>query len=108
MSCSLFCTAGDKNPEKFEVSALTQDVLQMLEADSFWCMQKLLEGIQDNYTLAQLGIQTKIMALKDLIKRLDGKRNALDNEEDRLIGTCVWIGGWGSGQLLLEWLDVYF
>lgn len=45
----------------------------MLEADSFWCMQKLLEGIQDNYTLAQPGIQTKIMALKDLIKRLDGR-----------------------------------
>lgn len=44
----------------------------MLEADSFWCMQKLLEGIQDNYTLAQPGIQTKIMALKDLMKRLDG------------------------------------
>ena len=45
----------------------------MIEADSFWCMQKLLEGIQDNYTLAQPGIQTKIMALKDLMKRLDSK-----------------------------------
>ena len=65
--------AGDKNPEKYEVSCLSEDVLRMLEADSFWCMQKLLEGIQDNYTLAQPGIQTKIMALKDLIKRLDSE-----------------------------------
>jgi len=56
------------------VSTLPEDVRRMLEADSFWCMQKLLEGIQDNYTLAQPGIQTKIMALKDLIKRLDGER----------------------------------
>ena len=36
-------------------------------------MQKLLEGIQDNYTLAQPGIQTKIIALKDLMKRLDSE-----------------------------------
>ena len=66
--------AGDKNPETYQVSRLSEEVLQMMEADSFWCMQKLLEGIQDNYTLAQPGIQTKIMALKDLIKRLDGEK----------------------------------
>ena len=41
-------------------------------------MQKLMEGIQDNYTLAQPGIQTKIMALKDLMKRLDSKRVDLE------------------------------
>ena len=29
---------------------------------------------QDNYTLAQPGIQTKIIQLKDLMKRLDGKQ----------------------------------
>ena len=28
---------------------------------------------KDNYTLAQPGVQTKIMALKDLMKRLDGE-----------------------------------
>lgn len=67
------CVAGDKNPETFEVLKLAEDTLRMIEADSFWCMQKLLEGIQDNYTLAQPGIQTKIMALKDLMKRLDSK-----------------------------------
>ena len=65
--------AGDKNPETYDLSKLSADILQNLEADSFWCMQKLLEGIQDNYTLAQPGIQTKIMALKDLMKRLDGE-----------------------------------
>lgn len=76
--------SGDKNPETYEMSQLSEDTLRILEADSFWCMQKLLEGIQDNYTLAQPGIQTKIMALKDLIKRLDGSldthfaRNAVE------------------------------
>ena len=69
--------AGDKNPETYDLSKLQDETLQMIEADSFWCMQKLLEGIQDNYTLAQPGVQTKIMALKDLIKRLNGKRSIL-------------------------------
>lgn len=68
--------SGDKNPETYDISQLSEDVLRILEADSFWCMQKLLEGIQDNYTLAQPGIQTKIMALKDLIKRLDASLDA--------------------------------
>ena len=65
--------AGDKNPETYDLSKLSEEVLRNLEADSFWCMQKLMEGIQDNYTLAQPGIQTKIIALKDLMKRLDGE-----------------------------------
>lgn len=63
--------SGDKNPETFNLSSLPEETLKNIEADSFWCMQKLLEGIQDNYTLAQPGVQTKIMALKDLMKRLD-------------------------------------
>lgn len=32
---------------------------------------------QDNYTLAQPGVQTKIIALKDLMKRLDGQFSSL-------------------------------
>ena len=31
-----------------------------------------MEGIQDNYTLAQPGVQSKIIALQDLIQRIDG------------------------------------
>ena len=44
----------------------------MIEADSYWCMSKLLDGIQDNYTFAQPGIQTKVSALKELTLRIDG------------------------------------
>lgn len=68
----------------------------MLEADSFWCMQKLLEGIQDNYTLAQPGIQTKIMALKDLMKRLDGTV------------LCCSKGGGGCPQNVHLWASLAF
>jgi hypothetical protein len=35
-------------------------------------MSKLLDGIQDNYTFAQPGIQMKVNALNGLIKRING------------------------------------
>ena len=32
-----------------------------------------MEGIQDNYTFAQPGIQYKLRTLEELIKRIDGQ-----------------------------------
>lgn len=57
--------------ETFAVDSLEPSVLQDIEADSFWCMSKLLDGIQDNYTFAQPGIQSKVNTLKELIQRID-------------------------------------
>ena len=42
-----------------------------IEADSFWCLTKILDGIQDNYTFAQPGIQLKVKQLEELIRRID-------------------------------------
>lgn len=58
--------------ESFDVSKLNADDLQQVEADSYWCMAKLLDGIQDNYTFAQPGIQKKVHMLKELMQRIDG------------------------------------
>ncbi|KAG0203869.1 GTPase-activating protein [Mortierella sp. GBA30] len=49
----------------------TQRILAAIEADSYWCLSKLLDGIQDNYTHAQPGIQRQIGKLRDLICRID-------------------------------------
>ncbi|XP_041083876.1 TBC1 domain family member 22B-like isoform X1 [Polyodon spathula] len=57
--------------ENFDVTTLPQHVQRNIEADSFWCMSKLLDGIQDNYTFAQPGIQTKVKALEELVSRID-------------------------------------
>ncbi|XP_057685967.1 TBC1 domain family member 22B isoform X1 [Corythoichthys intestinalis] len=57
--------------ENFEVAALSLDIQRNIEADSFWCMSKLLDGIQDNYTFAQPGIQNKVKALEELVGRID-------------------------------------
>uniref|UniRef100_A0A8C6T856 TBC1 domain family, member 22B n=1 Tax=Neogobius melanostomus TaxID=47308 RepID=A0A8C6T856_9GOBI len=57
--------------ENFDVAALPLETQRNIEADSFWCMSKLLDGIQDNYTFAQPGIQNKVKALEELIGRID-------------------------------------
>lgn len=48
-------------------------MLNVIEADSFWCLSKLLDGIQDNYTFAQPGIQRQVAILKDLATRIDSR-----------------------------------
>ncbi|KAF2724304.1 RabGAP/TBC [Polychaeton citri CBS 116435] len=50
---------------------LPKSVLDAVEADSFWCLTKLLDGIQDNYIHAQPGIQRQVAALRDLTARID-------------------------------------
>lgn len=57
--------------ESCNVDTLTQDQLKIIEADSFWCLSKFLDGIQDNYVFAQIGIQKKVLQLEELIKRVD-------------------------------------
>ena len=57
--------------ESYEVSSIPSISLQRLEADCFWCFSKLLDGIQDNYTFAQPGIQTRINQLQELVSRID-------------------------------------
>ncbi|KAK3518076.1 hypothetical protein QTP70_033298 [Hemibagrus guttatus] len=63
--------SAEEEVENFDVSSLQEEVLRNIEADSFWCMSKLLDGIQDNYTFAQPGIQRKVKALEELVSRID-------------------------------------
>lgn len=60
---------------------LPKQVLDAVEADTFWCLTKLLDGIQDNYIYAQPGIQRQVAALRDLTTRIDaGLAKHLENE----------------------------
>ncbi|KAI9883307.1 MAG: transcriptional coactivator hfi1/ADA1 [Watsoniomyces obsoletus] len=60
---------------------LPRPVLDAVEADSYWCLTKLLDGIQDNYIFAQPGIQRQVGALRDLTMRIDaGLARHLENE----------------------------
>ncbi|XP_001602392.2 TBC1 domain family member 22B [Nasonia vitripennis] len=57
--------------ENYDVASLPKEQRDIIEADSFWCLSKFLDGIQDNYIFAQLGIQHKVNQLKELIQRID-------------------------------------
>lgn len=60
---------------------LPKQVLDAVEADSFWCLTKLLDGIQDNYIAHQPGIQRQVASLRDLTTRIDdGLARHLQNE----------------------------
>lgn len=50
LSSSLsFPETEEEEVENFDVSSLPEEVLQNIEADSYWCMSKLLDGIQVNW-----------------------------------------------------------
>ena len=54
------------------LSLLPAHALQAVEADTFWCLSKLLEGIQDNYIFAQPGIQRQLRRMGEIVARVDG------------------------------------
>jgi Rab-GTPase-TBC domain len=62
----------DSDPEDFDPSLLPAHVLNAIEADSFWCLSRLLDGIQDNYIFAQPGIQRSVRRMAELVGRIDG------------------------------------
>jgi hypothetical protein len=65
---------------------LPKAVLDAVEADSFWCLTKLLDGIQDHYIVAQPGIQRQVRALQDLTARIDaGLARHLEREHVEFI-----------------------
>ncbi len=77
------------------MKSLPPDTLKVIEADSFWCFSKLLDGIQDNYTFAQPGIQLKVNALKDIVSRVDSEYSVSGRKPGIEIGnisTTVGIG----------------
>uniref|UniRef100_A0A2K5F0S9 TBC1 domain family member 22A n=1 Tax=Aotus nancymaae TaxID=37293 RepID=A0A2K5F0S9_AOTNA len=69
-----------------DVSGVPTEVLRNIEADTYWCMSKLLDGIQDNYTFAQPGIQMKVKMLEELVSRIDEQvHQHLDQHEVRYL-----------------------
>ncbi|KAH0827860.1 hypothetical protein J3R83DRAFT_3487 [Lanmaoa asiatica] len=59
------------DPEQFDTSLLPDNILNAVEADSFWCLSRLLDGIQDNYISAQPGIHRSVKRMSELVARID-------------------------------------
>ena len=58
--------------QEADVEQLTDAQFFNLEADAYWCLAKLLESVQDNYTNGQPGIHRSLQKLQSLVHKLDG------------------------------------
>ncbi|PIA29651.1 hypothetical protein AQUCO_05800040v1 [Aquilegia coerulea] len=59
------------NMENWSILDLSTQKISDVEADCYWCLSKLLDGMQDHYTFAQPGIQRLVFKLKELVRRID-------------------------------------
>ncbi|KAF7321772.1 hypothetical protein MKEN_00698900 [Mycena kentingensis (nom. inval.)] len=66
----------DSDPEAFDPGTLPTKALEAVEADTFWCLSRLLDGIQDNYIFAQPGIQRSVRRMAELVARIDAPLSA--------------------------------
>ena len=76
-------TLGQPNTE---TEKLEEEIQWSIEADTFWCLTRLLDTIQDHFTFAQPGIQRQVQALEDIVKRVDSQLH------EHLIGNQVEYG----------------
>ncbi|KAG2452579.1 hypothetical protein HYH02_002816 [Chlamydomonas schloesseri] len=59
--------------EGWSAAALDESIMLEVEADCYWCLCKLIEGIQDHYTYAQPGIQRAVFRIKELVRRCEAE-----------------------------------
>jgi hypothetical protein len=53
------------------MNQLSNEQLDELEADIYWCLTNLLSSIQDHYTSDQPGVQRMVARLEELVNRID-------------------------------------
>jgi hypothetical protein len=74
------------------------------EADVYWCISKLIDDIQDNYTELQPGVHKIINKMKALIQQKDPE--ILQHLEDLDINFMDFAYRWVSCYLTREF-DIY-
>lgn len=57
--------------DNLDPSRLSQRVTSIIEADTYWCLSRLLENITDNYIHEQPGIIRQVGELRNLISKID-------------------------------------
>lgn len=62
----------DSDAEDFDTAILPDSIRAAVEADTFWCLSRLLDGIQDNYIAGQPGIHRSVKRMAELVARIDG------------------------------------
>lgn len=57
--------------ENFDTGLLSERITSIIEADTYWCLSRLLENITDNYIHEQPGILRQVSDLRNLILKID-------------------------------------
>lgn len=59
-SVSFLCSAEEEDVDVADVSRVPTDVLRNVEADTYWCMSKLLDGIQVSWGPAGVAPEARV------------------------------------------------
>jgi len=65
------CGGDLQAANEIDTSSVGSGLLETIEADTYWCMTKLLDGIQDHYTSSQPGLQRMVFLLQAVVQRID-------------------------------------
>lgn len=74
--------ASNIDVNEFDPQGVPKELLNVIEADTYWCFTKILDTIQDNFIHGQPGIIRQITELKNLIKRDEPALNKHFEEEN--------------------------
>jgi hypothetical protein len=85
---------------RMDVGSLDPAIIADVEADSYWCLSKLLDNIQDHYTFSQPGIQRMLLRLEDLVHRIDSTLH--DHFQDESLQYFQFSFRWMNCLLLRE------
>jgi hypothetical protein len=63
-----------ETPENFlEILEKNKDILHEVEADTYWCLTKMVEPIIENYTTSQPLVTKSLSRIEEVVKRLDAE-----------------------------------
>ena len=84
---------ADKDADTIDFNSLSTCHQDTIEADSYWCVTHFLDGIQDNYTFEQPGIQLKVAKLREIVQRVDNRlhQHLIDNEIEYMAFSFRWM-----------------
>lgn len=62
---------ADPDTKSLDECGMDDVTMMNIEADVYWCLSRLIEGMQDHYMPSQPGIQRMIHQLRELVHRMD-------------------------------------
>lgn len=77
-----------------DASRLSEERLDAIAADAYWCITKVLDSIHDHYTVAQPGLLRAVQHVEGLLRRVDAELH------QHLQDQCVMIL-----QITFRWLN---